>query len=101
MMMMMMMMVTMMIIAIMRMVMIIAIMMMVMIIAMMMMIMMMMMMITACHRHDPYALHCSSHTYSCYCYRLIDRPVRPMIMDGWQHETQLLTWLLSYDKVGV
>jgi len=31
--------------------------------------------------------------------RLIDRPVRPMIKDGWQHETQLLTWLLSYDKI--
>jgi polyribonucleotide nucleotidyltransferase len=30
--------------------------------------------------------------------RLIDRPIRPMIMDGWQHETQILTWVLSYDK---
>jgi len=77
-------------------------MMMVMIIAIMMMVMKIMMtMITACHLHHPYALHRSSHTYFCYCYRLIDRPVRPMIKDGWQHETQLLTWLLSYDKVGV
>lgn len=30
--------------------------------------------------------------------RLIDRPIRPMIADGWQHDTQLLAWLLSYDK---
>ena len=30
--------------------------------------------------------------------RLIDRPIRPMIAEGWQHETQILTWLLSYDK---
>jgi len=30
--------------------------------------------------------------------RLIDRPIRPMIADGWQHETQILTWVLSYDK---
>jgi polyribonucleotide nucleotidyltransferase len=30
--------------------------------------------------------------------RLIDRPLRPMIKDGWQHETQVLAWLLSYDK---
>ena len=77
-------------------------MMMMMIIAIMMMVMKMMtMMITACHLHHPYALQYSSHTYPCYCYRLIDRPVRPMIKDGWQHETQLLTWLLSYDKVSV
>eukprot|EP01038_Epipyxis_sp_PR26KG_P009558 gene9558-12871_t len=31
--------------------------------------------------------------------RLIDRPIRPMIQDGWQHDTQILTWLLSYDKI--
>ena len=31
--------------------------------------------------------------------RLIDRPIRPMIAEGWQHETQILTWVLSYDKV--
>lgn len=31
--------------------------------------------------------------------RLIDRPIRPMIAEGWQHETQILTWLLSYDKI--
>lgn len=31
--------------------------------------------------------------------RLIDRPIRPMISDGWQHETQILTWVLSYDKI--
>jgi hypothetical protein len=31
--------------------------------------------------------------------RLIDRPLRPMIADGWQHETQVLSWVLSYDKV--
>lgn len=30
--------------------------------------------------------------------RLIDRPIRPMIVDGWQHETQILSWVLSYDK---
>lgn len=30
--------------------------------------------------------------------RLIDRPIRPMIAEGWQHETQILTWVLSYDK---
>lgn len=31
--------------------------------------------------------------------RLIDRPIRPMIADGWQHETQILAWVLSYDKI--
>ncbi len=31
--------------------------------------------------------------------RLIDRPIRPMIKEGWQHDTQILTWVLSYDKV--
>ena len=30
--------------------------------------------------------------------RLIDRPIRPMIADGWQHDTQILTWVMSYDK---
>lgn len=30
--------------------------------------------------------------------RLIDRPIRPMLHDGWQHDTQILTWVLSYDK---
>ena len=29
--------------------------------------------------------------------RLIDRPIRPLITDGWRHETQLLSWVLSYD----
>lgn len=31
--------------------------------------------------------------------RLIDRPIRPMLHEGWQHETQLLSWVLSYDKI--
>ena len=31
--------------------------------------------------------------------RLIDRPIRPMIAEGWQHETQILAWVLSYDKI--
>ena len=29
--------------------------------------------------------------------RLIDRPIRPLVADGWRHETQLLSWVLSYD----
>ena len=29
--------------------------------------------------------------------RLIDRPLRPLIAEGWRHETQLLSWILSYD----
>ena len=29
--------------------------------------------------------------------RLIDRPLRPLIAQGWAHETQLLSWILSYD----
>jgi polyribonucleotide nucleotidyltransferase len=29
--------------------------------------------------------------------RLIDRPLRPLIATGWRHETQLLSWVLSYD----
>ncbi len=31
--------------------------------------------------------------------RLIDRPLRPLIADGWRHETQVLSWVLSYDGV--
>jgi len=31
--------------------------------------------------------------------RLIDRPLRPMIAEGWQFETQVLTHVLSYDRV--
>lgn len=31
--------------------------------------------------------------------RLIDRPLRPLIDSGWRHETQLLSWVLSYDGV--
>jgi polyribonucleotide nucleotidyltransferase len=31
--------------------------------------------------------------------RLIDRPLRPLIANGWRHETQLLSWVLSYDGV--
>ena len=31
--------------------------------------------------------------------RLIDRPLRPLIAKGWAHETQLLSWILSYDGV--
>lgn len=29
--------------------------------------------------------------------RLIDRPIRPLIQPGWRHETQILSWVLSYD----
>jgi polyribonucleotide nucleotidyltransferase len=29
--------------------------------------------------------------------RLIDRPLRPLIAEGWRHETQLISWVLSYD----
>jgi len=29
--------------------------------------------------------------------RLIDRPIRPLIREGWTHDTQLLSWVLSYD----
>jgi polyribonucleotide nucleotidyltransferase len=29
--------------------------------------------------------------------RLTDRPLRPMFRKGWYRETQLLTWVLSYD----
>eukprot|EP00581_Thalassiosira_minuscula_P014513 CAMPEP_0183712340 /NCGR_PEP_ID=MMETSP0737-20130205/7488_1 /TAXON_ID=385413 /ORGANISM="Thalassiosira miniscula, Strain CCMP1093" /LENGTH=871 /DNA_ID=CAMNT_0025940935 /DNA_START=904 /DNA_END=3517 /DNA_ORIENTATION=+ len=31
--------------------------------------------------------------------RLIDRPLRPLIDGGWRHDTQLLSWILSYDGV--
>ena len=31
--------------------------------------------------------------------RLIDRPLRPLIAEGWRHETQLLNWVLSYDGI--
>jgi len=30
--------------------------------------------------------------------RLVDRSIRPMILPGWSHETQVLTHVLSYDK---
>lgn len=29
--------------------------------------------------------------------RLVDRPLRPMFAKGWANETQVLTWVLSYD----
>jgi len=29
--------------------------------------------------------------------RLVDRPLRPMIADGWPHSIQVLQWVLSYD----
>lgn len=31
--------------------------------------------------------------------RLIDRPIRPLVAEGWRHETQLLSWVLSYDGI--
>lgn len=31
--------------------------------------------------------------------RLIDRPIRPLIADGYMHETQILSWVLSYDGI--
>ena len=31
--------------------------------------------------------------------RLIDRPLRPLIRSGWTHETQILSWVLSYDGI--
>jgi len=31
--------------------------------------------------------------------RLIDRPLRPMIKNGWSHDTQVLSWVMSYDGV--
>lgn len=27
----------------------------------------------------------------------IQRPIRPMITEGWTHDTQVLSWVLSYD----
>eukprot|EP01031_Cornospumella_fuschlensis_P024215 gene24215-29284_t len=30
--------------------------------------------------------------------RLIDRPLRPTIKEGWGHDTQILSYLLSFDK---
>lgn len=30
--------------------------------------------------------------------RLMDRPLRPAMHPGWFHETQLLSWVLSYDQ---
>ena len=30
--------------------------------------------------------------------RLMDRPLRPAMHPGWNHETQLLSWVLSYDN---
>lgn len=29
--------------------------------------------------------------------RLVDRPIRPMIISGWTHSTQVLQWVMSYD----
>jgi len=29
--------------------------------------------------------------------RLVDRPLRPLIAEGWRRETQLLSWILSFD----
>lgn len=29
----------------------------------------------------------------------MDRPIRPAMHPGWFHETQLLSWVLSYDNV--
>jgi ribonuclease PH len=48
----------------------------------------------AFHRRD-----CRGDDAEILVARLIDRPIRPMIADGWQHETQILTWVLSYDKI--
>lgn len=31
--------------------------------------------------------------------RLIDRPLRPTILKGFYHETQILSWVLSYDSL--
>ena len=31
--------------------------------------------------------------------RLIDRPLRPLIRSGWTHDTQILSWVLSYDGI--
>jgi polyribonucleotide nucleotidyltransferase len=29
--------------------------------------------------------------------RLVDRPLRPMVANGWPHSTQILQWVMSYD----
>lgn len=29
--------------------------------------------------------------------RLVDRPIRPMFAKGWQRDTQVISWLLSFD----
>lgn len=29
--------------------------------------------------------------------RLVDRPIRPLLPSGWNYETQVLQWVLSYD----
>lgn len=29
--------------------------------------------------------------------RLVDRPLRPMMQDGWPYDTQVLSWVMSYD----
>ena len=31
--------------------------------------------------------------------RLVDRPLRPMFPQGWANDTQVLTWVMSYDGV--
>lgn len=31
--------------------------------------------------------------------RLVDRPLRPTIKEGWPHSTQVLQWVLSYDYI--
>ncbi|KAL8489044.1 hypothetical protein ACS0TY_025086 [Phlomoides rotata] len=31
--------------------------------------------------------------------RLIDRPIRPTMLKGFYHETQILSWVLSYDGI--
>lgn len=31
--------------------------------------------------------------------RLVDRPLRPAVADGWPHSTQVLQWVMSYDSV--
>jgi polyribonucleotide nucleotidyltransferase len=30
--------------------------------------------------------------------RLVDRSIRSVIPEGWRHDTQLISWVLSYDK---
>ncbi|KAI3924406.1 hypothetical protein MKW98_032607 [Papaver atlanticum] len=39
---------------------------------------------------------CDRHVLIC---RLIDRPLRPTMMKGFYHETQVLSWVLSYDDL--